>query len=68
LLDFGKALFNIPLGYENFKEEYIFAEIEDDALLVFDILAKRVNEPVNIKVHENLINFRGEDIEVQKVT
>ena len=68
LIELGKALFDIQLGHENFKEEIIVAEIEDDALLGLDILAKRENAPVNIKLHENLITFRGKDIEVRNVT
>lgn len=68
LKELGKAIFEIRLGQEYSKEEIIVAEIEDDALLGLDILMKKENGPVDIKLHENLITFRGKNIEVQKTT
>lgn len=64
----GKAIFEIQLGQENFKEEIFVSETEDDALLSLDILMKEENGPVDIKLHENLITFRGNNIEVQMTT
>lgn len=70
LKELGKAIFEIQLGQENFKEEIFVSEIEDDALLGLDtcILIKEENRPVDIKLHENFITFRGKNIEVQKTT
>lgn len=59
LKELGKAIFEIRLGQEYSKEEIIVAEIEDDALLGLDILMKKENGPVDIKLHETLITFRG---------
>lgn len=52
LKELGKAIFEIRLGQEYSKEEIIVAEIEDDALLGLDILMKKENGPVDIKLHE----------------
>ena len=67
LKELGKAIFEIQLGQETITEEIIVAEIEDEALLGLDILTKTENGPVDIKLHDDLITFRGHEIKVSTI-
>lgn len=59
LKEFGRAIFKVQLGHEEIQEEFVVAEIEDDALLGIDILLKKENAPVALNLHESLITFKG---------
>lgn len=65
--EFGKTIFEVQLGQENFKE-IIVAEIKDDTLLGLDVLMQKENGPVDIRLHENLITFRWKTIEFHQTT
>lgn len=58
LKEFVRAIFKVQLGHEEIQEEFVVAEIEDDALLGIDILLKKENAPVALNLHESLITFK----------
>ena len=68
LSELGKAVFEIQLGQEKLTEEMIVAEIADEALLGLDILLKEENGPVEIRLKENLIIFKGNKINFRHMT
>lgn len=59
LKEFGNAIFKVQLGHEKMQEEFVLAEIEDDALLGKDISLKKENSPVSLNLHESLMTFKG---------
>lgn len=57
--EFGKTIFEVQLGQENFKE-IIVAEIKDDTLLGLDVLMQKENGPVDM-ITRKLNYFQVED-------
>jgi hypothetical protein len=67
LKELGKTIFKIQLGPETIIEELIAADIEDEALLGLDILAKEENGPDKLNLNENFITVRGQNIRIRNI-
>ena len=58
----GKAVFNIQLGELNLAKELIVADIEDDALLGYDILVDDERGPADLLLSQDRLVLRGIDV------
>lgn len=63
----GKAKFNLSLGPLDLLREVIVAEIEDDALLGYDILRGSGDGPADILLSSNKIVLEGVEIPVTQI-
>lgn len=63
----GKAKFSLSLGTLELEREVIVAEVEDDALLGYDILRGGESGPADILLSQNKILLEGVDVPVFQV-
>ncbi|KAH3836702.1 hypothetical protein DPMN_110075 [Dreissena polymorpha] len=62
ITDMGKGMFELRLGKMEKLQEIIVAEIEDDALLGYDVLVNKSGKPADLLLSREIIMLEGYEI------